>query len=802
LKNIFKHIQQLRSDKPEGKSGNVASFKSIWMIVMFLCLSHYLFAEQIDIAIFKSETPNEAEIKIMPDFQINANQTISAILYTVRWEDPSVTIEPEYIFPYFIPFSGDTVHYNGYVYQVFAATPMIAVGDDILPGEEVLVSSFTFTGNNCGFFEIIENDWTQANNADYYIELLGSDKTGIIYNAIINYGSVGGFVEGGGNILLGENTGSLALNDHIGAVLHWQKQLNSGAWENIEGTSSLIAYSEVPSEAGTWNYRAVVQSNDCPPEYSEPATVVVISANGWIGLAGTAWGDPANWTAGIPDSTTNIIIQEVGSGNYPLINGQAECMDIFLQPGATLTLAPVAQLTVYGSFNNEAGSNALLIQSDADGTGSLIHHNPGVQANVQHYMPGWNTWPPEQQDTHGRFLISSMVESQAIQPGFVPDPPSLNEIFYKWDEPLNVWISSAIGSAPPFSWNPDFESEFQIGNAYLAGYANTSIQLFHGDLIVDDIACTGLTHNPVNEFPGWHLLGNPFISAIDWFHEAWNFDNIGKYAQYWDQESASYKVMLENALIPAGAGFMVYCTENGNGSITIPAAARIHYDQAQLKNIRQEKILLIANDSEGGTYQQTIIRINPDASFTFNPQYDVTFMQGYAPAFYSRSEDQKKLAVNTVPFIDAKTIPLEFIKNTSDDFSIVLQEHISGYPMLLYDLKMNIWHNLTENPVYQFNADDDDDPARFELHFETVGTTVNVTDKIQVFSNQNYLHIHGIGSDNMLIKIYDLAGRQVKSLSARTNEESFYLDLRTGIYMVTLQSKDVQMVQKILIQMK
>jgi hypothetical protein len=802
LKNKLIHIKQYGNARPGGQQASTIFLKNIWMLVLYVFFIQTLNAEQIDIGIFKSETPNKAEIKIMPDFQINAGQTITGIMYTIRWDDPSVSLQPDYIFPFFIPVSGDTVHHNGYIYQVFAATPMIALANDILPGEEVLVSSFSYTGSNCTFFEIIENDWTSANNAGYYCELLGSDKTGIIYHSFIDFGSVGGYVVGGGNIFLGENTGLLILNDHTGTVLQWQKQLNNAAWENIDGTFSLTVYSEVPIEAGIWKYRAIIQNSDCQPVFSEPATVLVMNASAWTGLAGSAWNEPVNWTAGIPGPTTNIIIQEVGSGSYPIISGQAECMDITIQQGASLVVEAAAAFTVHGDFMNHAGSEAFIIQSNVGGTGSLIHHSAGVQATVQHYMPGWNTWPAGQQETHGRYLLSSMTESQPIQPGFVSNPPTGDEVFYKWNEEIPAWVNSAMGITPPYLWNPDFETEFLMGRGYLSAYNQTTTHVFEGQINVNDIHFTGLTHTTGHDMSGWHLLGNPFASAVNWFHDAWDRVNIGTYAQFWDQESASYRVMLNEGYIPAGSGFMVYCTAGGNGSLTLPATARIHNGDNRFKSLNEEKILLVANDSEGATAQQTIIKINPDASFSFDPAHDALFLEGYAPVFYSRSQDQQKLALNTIPYIgDGLNIELGFIKNNSGTFTIELLDHISDYPVVLYDIKLNIWHNLIENPIYAFSSEDGDDPARFMLYFETVGIENQNNDHISVYTCDRYLYVSELKNLKNRIEIFDLAGRKVEAFDfTGGNRQSFPLNLVPGIYLVKIQNSELQFIQKIIIQ--
>ena len=150
---------------------------------MFLSLLSVLQGNQIDIGIFKSTSvPKKIEIRIRPDFNISSIQTLTGILYTVRWDDPTISITTQNIFPFFVAPQGSPVLYNGHYYQVFAAVPMIAMAMNA--NQEYLASSFTFTNGDCSTFEIIEDEWTQANNGNVYLELVGTEVTGIIYQAM------------------------------------------------------------------------------------------------------------------------------------------------------------------------------------------------------------------------------------------------------------------------------------------------------------------------------------------------------------------------------------------------------------------------------------------------------------------------------------------------------------------------------------------------------------------------------------------------------------------------------------------
>ncbi|MEI8203994.1 MAG: hypothetical protein WCH34_13320 [Bacteroidota bacterium] len=92
--------------------------------------------------------------------------------------------------------------------------------------------------------------------------------------AIVNPTSIGGNLTGGSSPLCyGVATGTLSLSGYTGTIVRWEKQVNSGGWTTIANT--LNTYAETPASAGTWEYRAVVQSGVCPEAYSNSIVIVV-----------------------------------------------------------------------------------------------------------------------------------------------------------------------------------------------------------------------------------------------------------------------------------------------------------------------------------------------------------------------------------------------------------------------------------------------------------------------------------------------------------------------------------------------
>jgi len=81
-----------------------------------------------------------------------------------------------------------------------------------------------------------------------------------------------GTITGNSNICIGNSTDTMTLAGYTGTVVKWQKKLNNGTWSDISNVNDF--YSENPSAAGTWQYRAMLSSNGTY-YYSAPKSVLV-----------------------------------------------------------------------------------------------------------------------------------------------------------------------------------------------------------------------------------------------------------------------------------------------------------------------------------------------------------------------------------------------------------------------------------------------------------------------------------------------------------------------------------------------
>lgn len=98
-----------------------------------------------------------------------------------------------------------------------------------------------------------------------------SIQTIVVYQTPVG----GGVYSGNTPVCINSSTGNMTLGGgYIGTVVRWEKRLLPVAtWTSISNTTTV--YSESPSVAGTWEYRAVVGSGTCPVVYSSAFSVTV-----------------------------------------------------------------------------------------------------------------------------------------------------------------------------------------------------------------------------------------------------------------------------------------------------------------------------------------------------------------------------------------------------------------------------------------------------------------------------------------------------------------------------------------------
>ncbi|KAF0200167.1 MAG: hypothetical protein FD170_3720 [Bacteroidetes bacterium] len=442
------------------------------------------------------------------------------------------------------------------------------------------------------------------------------------------------------------------------------------------------------------------------------------------------------------------------------------------------------------------GGNSFTIKSSLTGSGSLIVNGiVSGDVTVERYIAA-ATWGEGDDGWH---LISSPVAAQSISGSWSPTGVDNNYDFYGWNESGNLWMNHK--DAGFSTWNGG--NNFNVGQGYMAAYQQTGTKTFVGALNNAAVTKNNLSITSGN-YSGWHLVGNPFSSAIDWSNANWVKTGFLSSAKVWVEAYKAYKDVTNDYsnTIPSANGFWVNATEVSN-TLTIPLEARTHNSLNWLKSgTSSGYIILTARDIEGNSAQESIIRIDPNATDGFDTDYDAQFMSGYAPMFYSVVESQY-VSLNTLPELENKIINLGFVKNNAQEFSIELntEHNIPGREIYLTDLKTGAVANLTDGQPYLFTSEEGDEPNRFMLNFSMVGIEDQPeSDKISIYGNQRSIFISNAPA-NSTITLTSITG-QVLMRTEATGSGLTTLNaekLPKGVYVVSLIAGGKQISRKVVL---
>ena len=487
----------------------------------------------------------------------------------------------------------------------------------------------------------------------------------------------------------------------------------------------------------------------------------------------------------------NVTFAPTLTGNI-LVNG-----DLDISDGGTFEISHKGKVDVDGTLtNHNTGAKdgaGLIIRSTGEDTGSLIHNTPGVEAIAERYIEQVEDWSASPAvEWH---FISSPVANQAISGDWTPSGTNDDYDFYAWQENPELWLNhkeNAIGSFTP-------------GAGYLVAYEQTGTKIFSGAMNTGEI-----TYAIAQQGTGWNLLGNPYPSAIDWNNA--NRDHFADdFVYIYDRTkgggAGGYKEIdgsSQGAVIPAHQGFFVEAAEGSHQeTFSFTNNMRIHGGNFMKNNGLSKDIIKLrfANDEY---YDETTMRIREGSAFErdrFDARKLFSFAD-HAPQIYSKTTDQVKAAINSIPEItEETTFPIGMRIPEDGEYSLSLQEVSGAFEsstLLLEDAQKDIVHDLHEQPVYAFEAEEGDISGRFTLHFSPPDDDDNTTDisdadasKARIWHHNNTLFVDN-PNDQTEIRLYDISGRLMQTINAGTGQQSYELSLPAGAYIIQSNHQDIR----------
>ncbi len=576
-----------------------------------------------------------------------------------------------------------------------------------------------------------------------------------ITNASFNgNGNDGVFIFFNGDHTTGLLTDIFGVIDEDGSGKPWE-YTDSKAVRN-----SIVTTPNATWTASEWTITAADVADCTPGEHN--------GYTSWKGGTGD-WSTTTSWSSGVlPTSASNVIVP--GGTTLTVDATDAAVNNINIQDGGAVTIDPDKTLSVSGIFTiAEGGSfiNKGTLNSGVKGDAAGI-----MQLSIPEYTTGANGW----------HLLSSPVSTFDIN-GSDFDPGD-NDDLYGWDENTYTWMNHKVG-------NP---SQMTPGTGYLVAYETTATKDFSGtfnnaDITFQNLSVTSNTGDPDKD--GWHLLGNPYQSALQWTSTDWVRTNIGAGAKIMTSGGTYTDIAVGGTdIIPANQGFFVQATDATN-TFTIPASQRVHDATGFYKSAIPNMLTLKASDGE--FYVETWIQMMEGATEDFDQEFDVNFLGGMyqAPYLFSEITDNQHLSTNRIaPATQHTTVQLGFKSFLDREFTISTENAGSfgdEMEVMLEDTYENVKIDLKETPHYTFMASANELTNRFVVHFFNVTGIPETTqlDGVSIYAHNNNIYIRSELNTPALVTVYNMLGQEVYQSSMELNGlQSFNMPANTGWYVV------------------
>ncbi len=579
-------------------------------------------------------------------------------------------------------------------------------------------------------------------------------------------------------------------DSHTAALFHFNEGTGTTTMSEASGNDATLGGTTGDGAVPTWRTWRYEKGHSLPLD----------NRYVWNGTASATWSNGANWDPGIkPASTDNVIIPG-NLSHFPSVDGTAttpaSCNNLSVESGASLTIPVNKALTVHGDLSNAASASGLVIKSNDNGNGSLIVNGSTTgNATVQRYIAAYTS------EKNGWHEISSPVNNMAISGSdFAPGTatPHLDDL-YAWNENSNQWYNYKVAAHNI--------THFNNGKGYLAAYETTATKSFTGSLNTGSIDTSNLSHSSKGH--GWHLLGNPYPSALTWGDGNWHLDHVNGTADVWDENKGNYTDVLSGGIIPSTNGFFVQVT-SGSNSLTIPAADRVHNTQKNYKSTlstQKETLKFKVTNDANHYYDECTLGFKADATKGCDNAFDshkLFSIVSTAPSLWTVSNGED-FSTNYLPeATTAYDVPLHFKPGVSTVYHLTIKgaDSFDNTGLVLEDLQTGKKIDLNHTDSYDFSATKDDDVNRFVLHINDVTAvpTVNETGGIQVFAYGSTLYLHGQDRLNGKVSVFNTLGQKVyEGLLNGAARQQIRINRKAGIYFVRLEENGHLFTQKVFI---
>ncbi len=495
-----------------------------------------------------------------------------------------------------------------------------------------------------------------------------------------------------------------------------------------------------------------------------------------------------------------MIIPEVTNPLYfqPSVDGTPEspneCHDLTLETNASLDIPPAKALSLSGTLkaNNLYG---LYLQSDATGTGSLIHNTYNVSAILEMRVSGSSDLEA------GKYHLVSI-------PANVTNP--LSDIFldcYLYE--LDPDVQNPINNNYYGSWNnlgTSTTTPLSLDKGYMIYYPGDETYFtFMEPLNNGYFNCAVTGHTGTYTF---NLVPNPYPSPINWGAAAgWaKSAGIGGTCYVWSAETGNY-ISLTSAtenFIPLGQAFIVMVYDEVSPSLTVKNAARTHSSQAYYKSGNNFLNQLFIKAEANNYSDKTTVMFASAATVDFDLQIDGLKMFGLedAPQLYTLSANEK-YSINNLPgFQDQRTVDMNFETSFTGEVTLSFEGLESFDPssnIYLEDELTSQTINLRNQQVYTFSHNPENAANRFKLVFGGaygIREGEGLSGNIRVAGSTIYINAPNLAGETAIVEVFNAAGQTVFNKQVILSDETNVSTSLSGFVVIRVTTSEGVMVKK------
>ena len=541
----------------------------------------------------------------------------------------------------------------------------------------------------------------------------------------------------------------------------------------------------------------------------------------WLGGTSSDWNTASNWVGGVPGSGTNAIITS-GPDYQPVVLSTplAECNNLSIESGASLTINPGQALTVHGNLSNSGTFN---LNSSESGIASLIlnSYTDNGTENIELFLTGGGD-----ESNFPWHYISSPVASLSTDVFTTGDSRSYDLAAYyenhsSSDKDLR-WVAwdGWDYSIQGYPSNPVTFNNLEPGKGYNIYFYESSIKKTFGGVLntSDKTEVLSYTAGPDNSTQGWNCLGNPFSSGLDWdgITKPAGVDNAIYFTV--NNTLASYINGVSNnggtGLIPPMQGFFVKTNQSGL-SLTLPESARVHNFHSRYKGEAENIPLIRLKFESKEASDETVIRFDEKANISFDSDFDA-YKLGKTGTDASLWTTIGKViySINGIPFPETETeIPVGMNAIESGTFKLTATQlqGLNNYDVFLVDKTSGTTTNLKNNTSINFTASEGMVTDRFVIKIINISTGVEnpvIPESVfNIYSSKDFINIQTLSDkwegESGSVTLIDITGKTIRKINNSEFWKNSMIQIPSagykGMYFVQLQSGLMKYVGKVMI---